>query len=107
MHTEQTYEGVPVRLAPDVILRIVRQHYGIFRKCYGAGLQRHADLRGKLIMRFVIELGGEVSNINVIDTDLPDCGVVRCIRDAFSALQFPKPDGGVVTVSYPIQLAPS
>jgi hypothetical protein len=95
------------RLPPEVIRRVVRQHYGAFHKCYEPGLKRHADLRGKVTMRFVIGLDGEVSKVTIIDTDLPDCSVVRCVRDAFSGIEFPRPEGGIVTVSYPIQLAPS
>jgi hypothetical protein len=42
----------------------------------------------------------------VSHTTLPDCAVVSCIRDGFSNLEFPSPEGGIVTVHYPIILEP-
>lgn len=94
------------RLPPEVIKQIVRGNYGTFRKCYEAGLGRYAKLEGRVTVRFVIERDGAVSNAVVGDSTLPDCQVARCIRDGFKALRFPKPEGGIVTVSYPIMLQP-
>jgi len=38
---------------------------------------------------------------------MPDKAVVRCVVQAFSQLQFPKPEGGTVNVVYPLVVAPS
>jgi hypothetical protein len=32
---------------------------------------------------------------------------VRCVRDNFLPLVFPKPQGGIVTVVYPIMFSPA
>jgi hypothetical protein len=39
-------------------------------------------------------------------SDLPDAAVVKCVVDGFRKLQFPKPEGGIVTVVYPIVFNP-
>ena len=54
--------GAPVngRLPPEVIQKIIREHYGTFRACYEAGLQRDRNLRGVLMTKFVIEKTGSV-----------------------------------------------
>jgi hypothetical protein len=57
-------------------------------------------------VHFVIERDGHVSKAAIADTDLPNCSVARCIRQGFTELQFPAPQGGVVTVSYPIVFEP-
>jgi hypothetical protein len=38
-------------------------------------------------------------------SDLADPAVKKCIQVAFSALTFPAPEGGVVTVVYPRDLS--
>ncbi len=104
-----TASATPVsgRLPPEVIRRLVREQYGRFRTCYEAGLGRHSDLTGRVTVRFVIGRDGKVSNARISEqTDLPDCGVARCIRDAFMHIEFPRPEGGIVTVQYPVMLQP-
>lgn len=36
----------------------------------------------------------------------PDPAVTDCVLDAFEGLTFPAPEGGIVTVTYPITFAP-
>jgi hypothetical protein len=94
------------RLAPEVIQKVVRENYGTFRKCYEAGLGRNRELRGRVSARFVIELDGTVSNVTNGGSDMPDSEVTACILKAFYGCRFPKPEGGIVTVVYPIMLEP-
>jgi hypothetical protein len=94
------------RLPPEVIQRIVRQNYGRFRMCYEQGLGRNPNLQGRVSARFVIGRDGSVSNVGNGGSDLPDSGVVSCVLSAFYGLSFPQPEGGIVTVVYPIMLEP-
>ncbi len=94
------------RLPPEVIQRIVRQNFGRFRLCYEAGLRRNPNLEGKVASRFVIGKDGGVSNVGNGGSDLPDSGVVSCVLAAFNGLSFPQPEGGLVTVVYPITFQP-
>ncbi|HET7541631.1 MAG TPA: AgmX/PglI C-terminal domain-containing protein [Polyangiaceae bacterium] len=94
------------RLPPEVIQRIVRQNYGRFRMCYEQGLSRNPNLEGRVSARFVIGRDGAVSNASNGGSDLPDSGVVSCVVSAFYGLSFPQPEGGIVTVVYPIMLSP-
>ncbi len=93
------------RLPPDVIQRIVRQNFGRFRQCYEIGLRSNPNLEGRVTARFVIGRDGAVSNVSS-SGDLPDAGVTSCVASAFYGLSFPAPEGGIVTVSYPIMLTP-
>ncbi|HEY2406373.1 MAG TPA: AgmX/PglI C-terminal domain-containing protein [Polyangiaceae bacterium] len=94
------------RLPPEVIQRIVRQNFGRFRMCYEQGLARNPNLEGRVQARFVIGRDGAVSNASNGGSDLPDSGVVSCVVSAFYGLSFPQPEGGIVTVVYPIMLSP-
>jgi pSer/pThr/pTyr-binding forkhead associated (FHA) protein len=98
--------SVSGRLPPEVIQRIVRQNFGRFRLCYENGLRNNPNLQGRVSVRFVIGRDGAVSNVGNGGSDLPDGGVVSCVVRAFYGLSFPQPEGGIVTVVYPIMFAP-
>jgi hypothetical protein len=97
--------SVSGRLPPEVIQRIVRQNFGRFRLCYENGLRNNPNLQGRVVVRFVIGRDGRVSNVSG-GGDMPDGGVVSCVTRAFYGLSFPQPEGGIVTVSYPIVFTP-
>ena len=94
------------RLPPELIQSIVRKGFGQLRRCYEAGLGRNPDLEGRVEVRFVIGIDGQVTSAGLSGNTLPDCEVARCVVDGFRKLSFPKPQGGIVTVVYPIMLAP-
>lgn len=94
------------RLPPEVIQRIVRQNYGRFRLCYENGLRNNPNLQGRVAVRFVIGRDGSVSNVGNGGSDLPDPAVVQCVIRAYYGLSFPQPEGGIVTVVYPIMFSP-
>ena len=94
------------RLPAEVIRRIVRQNFGRFRMCYEQGLARNPNLEGRVGVRFVIGRDGSVSNVGNGGSDIPDSGVVSCTISAFYGLSFPQPEGGIVTVTYPIMFSP-
>jgi hypothetical protein len=93
-------------LATEVIQRVVRSKYALFRECYEQGLGRNQNLRGRVIVRFVILESGKVSRVENKGSDLPDAEVVNCVMRKFIEISFPQPTGGDVTVVYPIMLAP-
>jgi len=94
------------RLPPEVIQRIVRQNFGRFRMCFEQGLVRNPNLEGRVSVRFVIGRDGAVSNVANGGSDLPDSQVISCIVSAYYGLSFPQPEGGIVTVVYPIMFSP-
>lgn len=98
--------SVSGRLPPEVIQRIVRQNFGRFRACYEAGLRNNPNLAGRVAVRFVIGRDGSVGSVGNGGSDLPDGGVVSCVVRAFYGLSFPQPEGGIVTVTYPIIFSP-
>ena len=93
-------------LPPDVIKRIVRQNFGRMRMCYENGLKSNPALAGNVVVKFVIDRSGAVSTATAGSSTLGDAAVVACIVRTFSALSFPEPENGIVTVSYPITFNP-
>ena len=94
------------KIPGEVIQRIVRQSFGRFRVCYEAGLRNNPALSGRVAVRFAIDRHGAVANASNGGSDLPDSTVVSCIVRSFSGLSFPEPEGGLVTVVYPIRFTP-
>lgn len=98
--------SVSGRLPPEVIRRIVRQNFGRFRLCYENGLRNNPNLQGNVTVNFVIGRNGAVSNVANGGSSMPDAGVVSCVVRSFYGLSFPQPEGGIVTVRYPINFSP-
>lgn len=94
------------RLPPDVIQRIVRQRFGRFRLCYENGLRSNPNLQGRVAIRFVIGPDGVVRGASDGGSDLPSQEVIACVARGFTGISFPQPEGGIVTVVYPITFTP-
>ena len=94
------------RLPAEVIQRIVRQNFGRFRLCYENGMRANPNLQGRVSVKFIIDRSGAVSMTADGGSDLPDQGVVQCVVRGFGNLSFPQPEGGMVTVVYPIMFNP-
>ncbi|MEO5731517.1 MAG: AgmX/PglI C-terminal domain-containing protein, partial [Byssovorax sp.] len=94
------------RLPPETVQRIVRQNFGRFRLCYEKALGANPMLQGRVTARFVIGRDGAVSSVADGGSDIGSRAVVSCVVRAFYGLSFPQPEGGIVTVTYPILFSP-
>lgn len=97
--------SVSGRLPPEVIQRIVRQNFGRMRACYQQALLRDPNLAGRISTRFLIGRDGSVATA-ASDGDIQDPVFRGCVANAFMRLSFPQPEGGVVSVVYPIVFTP-
>ena len=103
---EKRFHG---RLAPELIQHEVRAHFESLRHCYERGLSRDPKLQGTVATKFVIKRDGTVSHVEDGGnggSTLPSRRVLACVRDTFRKLVFPAPEGGIVTVVYPIIFNP-
>jgi hypothetical protein len=98
--------SVSGRLPPETVQRIVRQNFGRFRACYEGGLMHNPTLAGTVTTRFVIGRDGAVGAVANAGSSLPDNDVVSCVARSFYGIGFPQPEGGIVTVTYPIVFSP-
>ena len=94
------------RLPPEVIQRIVRQNFGRFKLCYTEGLRNNPSLQGRVAVKFVIGRDGSVQTSQDGGSDIPDSNVTQCVIRGFGNLSFPQPEGGIVTVVYPLIFSP-
>jgi hypothetical protein len=93
-------------LAPEIIQRIVRQNQGRFRFCYEQGLRGNPALTGRVTVKFMISRDGSVGIATDAGSDIPDASVTSCVVRSFTAMSFPAPDNGIVSVVYPLMFTP-
>lgn len=93
-------------LPPELIQSVVRIGFGRIRACYEVGLGRDPKLEGRVSVRFIIERDGTVKTSSDGGSDIPDSAVRDCVVHEFLGFKFPAPETGIVTVVYPIMLAP-
>jgi hypothetical protein len=93
-------------IEPALIQRVVRGHFDVLRKCYEDGMRRDVNLKGRVVTKFIIDRDGTVSFVADGGSDMPDPKTVDCVVKKFGAFVFPKPEGGAVTVVYPIMFNP-
>ena len=94
------------RLAPEAIQAVVRRDFGRFRTCYEKALPRNKTLAGTVTVSFVINPDGSVRDASDNASTLADPHVVQCVVEGFGRLMFPPPQGGFVTVVYPVVFSP-
>jgi TonB family protein len=92
-------------LSKDIIRDVIVKHIGEVKNCYEPELDKNKDLAGKVMTHFIIGTEGKVTESKIEQTTLRNEKVEKCIAEAIRAWQFPKPQGGVVTVTYPFVLA--
>jgi len=93
------------RLMPEHIQSVVRQHFPELRSCYEQARTQTSHLQGSISVRFVIKDDGLVDTV-VIASDLPGDSIDDCVVKVFHAMRFDEPEGGIVTVMYPLRFCP-
>jgi hypothetical protein len=107
------------RLSPEVIQSKIRERLPLAHKCYEAGLARDPKLEGRVLVRLLIGRDGKVAEASPATADaaktadvitpgdapappMPDAKVTACVVDVLRQTVFPAPEGGTVTVVYPV-----
>ena len=88
-------------LSKDEIDQVVKRRAGLIRTCY----QKQLDVKGKalgggkIVVHFVIDAGGSVTQTGIQSSQINDDAVESCIRRQISGLKFPAKGGAIV--NYP------
>jgi hypothetical protein len=116
--------ATPGRLPLSAIQTVIRASFPRYTACYKDGLARNPKLQGRVAIHFVIGRDGRVMEVHDATTEpipvdavappsaatlapMPDQKVGECVAKGFRDLVFPQPDGGVVTVVYPVSFSPN
>jgi hypothetical protein len=103
-----SFATVRGNLDKDIVRRVVRQHLNEVRYCYEEALARKPTLAGRVVTQFTIGPTGKVIVSVLQSSTLGVPAVESCIVAATKRWLYPAPaGGGLVSVSYPFQLAPA
>lgn len=91
-------------LSRDIISRIIRRHLNEVNFCYERELTREAGLEGRLSIQLAIGGTGAVLVSIVQSSTLGSPAVEQCIANAVRRWEFPKPQGGIVSITAPFVL---
>jgi hypothetical protein len=72
------------------------------RECYLTALKGAPALRGKMMVRFVANESGKITNIEEAASTTQNPALFDCVKGIIAAIPFPKP-GGTATVMLPIK----
>jgi hypothetical protein len=92
-------------LASETIRSVIQSHYPGFMGCYELG--RQPRVQSRVTLQLSIGLEGKITRLRVVENELADCAAVQCMRDEMARIEFPPPEGGTVTVEYPLVFAPA
>ncbi len=98
-------QGTPVILGSldrEIIQRIVREHASQIKYCYEKELTRTPGIYGKIMMKWIINGEGKVTQSAKTESQMNNANVESCLATKIKTWIFPKPKGGgIVVVSYP------
>ena len=106
-------QGVPVAMPTkatqirgsidrDAVAKVINEHLNDVRGCYERALMRDQNLgAGKVLLEWTISASGVVGEVKTKLATLKSADATKCMADVVKQMQFPKPSGGEVIVSYP------
>jgi hypothetical protein len=92
-----------------VIQKVVLDNRKTVRECYDKARKELPDLRGKMIIKFVLDPDGNVKKAELVmdGSDVKAPAVVNCSIDAIKKMKFPRSSRGMdTTVNYPFDFKP-
>lgn len=88
-------------LSSRQIHRVVRRTQPAIRYCYEVEANRQPSLQGTVTVNWRIGLSGRVSGARIVSSSLRNGRAEGCILRQIRRMQFPEPDGGEVSVTFP------
>ena len=92
-------------LSAEIIQGRIRSNMARFRYCYEQSLQGNPQLAGRVVVHFVIDNSGQVTQVKKIASTLGDDRVEACVIQSVGRLRFPSFPEGVVAATYPFVFA--
>jgi len=91
-------------LKPEDLAKALIQVTPAMNDCYKTGLEKKADLQGKLAVKMKIDPAGKVIGIAPAEQAVPDKDTATCILQVMKGMQFPRNPGPLVSVFIPLEL---
>lgn len=74
--------------------------------CYESALRRNQGLKGEMSWQWIIDTRGKISDIELVQSELEDNKMTRCIRKKLASWSFPKANKGSVKIYHKFKFRP-
>jgi hypothetical protein len=74
--------------------------------CYESALRRNQALKGEMAWQWIVDTRGKISEIELLQSDLTDNKLARCIRKKLASWKFPKARRGSVKIMHKFKFRP-
>jgi len=95
------------RRSADEIERVFQKNRGAIFNIYNRALRTNPALEGKVVVELTIAPGGEVTQVNILSSELGDEELERKLALRIKRFKFSKANVAEITVTYPIDFLPS
>jgi hypothetical protein len=92
-------------ISAEELARSVVEATPAMNQCYAKGLERNANLEGRMAVKLQIDPTGKVTTAGLADTKVTDKDTVKCIIEALREMHAPKNPGPLVSVLLPLELS--
>ena len=99
--SEMAVEGTGT-IDQKLLLKVLSKGLPSFQECYEHALFEDSTLSGVVKLRWTISGSGTPSSPQIISSELHNAGLHACVIKVLLSLHFPSPQGGAVSVSYPL-----
>lgn len=83
------------------VMRTVQRRAAAIRSCYEVALQLQPDLKGKLTVKWTINLTGKVQGVQIVGNTMKNQKVETCVKKVVGRMRFKKPKGGICIIKWP------
>lgn len=100
-------EPVVGEIDPHLIEKYIKENRFQLQLCYELALRRNEAATGTMEWAWRIDTRGQISDLNLVQTDIKDQKMAACIRQKIATWRFPRPRRGAIEVRYPFEFAPT
>jgi hypothetical protein len=105
---EMTVTGEEGTLNAADVEGAVQEHAAEILDCYRAGRRTSPHTTGHITLRFFVDGKGEVDDVSIVESNLGNHAVERCIADVGLGVVFERPVGHKpTTFDYPFEFRPA
>jgi hypothetical protein len=97
-----SFGAEPETLSNEYIDEVIATRQAQFQKCWLSKLKDEPNLKGKIVVQFLISKRGRVREPHISDSTLADETLKKCVTQVIERLQFRSFSGAEISLTYPI-----
>ena len=106
--SQMTVQGEEGTLNAADVESALHDHFGEIRDCYRLGRKAPQRPSGRVMLRFFVDAKGEVDDVSIVESNIGNHAIERCIADIGLGVVFERPAGGKpTTFDYPVEFRPA